>query len=367
MVAPPRPATRILPAEIWYDILDELDDLPHLWRKCRQVCHAFKEITESIFARQILEEGDMNVSFDLGWGYVGPGMTEKRVFGASLFFKEWADEKKEVAVFQDENQDETIEDDEFAEVDNRMMRSRWSEKVDWYTPADATGAKAMDSRFDLPPWTISIGSLLDRERVNDTELPGWKIDYAKKEMRFRWKEALDAFYREVEYIDNAVKAAALEEHSSGRMEATVTAMTEGKISMAAGWLAGRRVTENARLQARKEIRRHRIRRFQKQNYKLDPEKDTYELESFIDTKEFCEEEKAALKRMQEMEWMGSAEGLISLLPSLEVDDPLNDPMAEDLIAQYLDMMRPSMMESIIMNSALSDDDVYDEDDDIDFE
>jgi hypothetical protein len=149
----------------------------------------------------------------------------------------------------------------------------------------------------------------------------------------------------------------LEEQSSGRMEATVTAMAEGKMTMAAGWLAGRRITENARFQARRKIRKHRIRKFLKQNYELDPGKNSYTLQSMVDVLEdFSEEETAALKKMQEMEW-SSAEGLISVLPSLDVDDPLNHPMAETLIGQYLDMMQPAMMESIIMNSALSDEDV----------
>lgn len=54
-------------------------------------------------------------------------------------------------------------------------------------------------RFDLVPWTVFVKSA-----VNDTELPGYKVDYQSREISFCWRDAYTCFFREAEYMDNAV-------------------------------------------------------------------------------------------------------------------------------------------------------------------
>ena len=72
----------------------------------------------------------------------------------------------------------------------------WKGKVNWYTGGNDPGAVAEGGRFDLPPWTVEMYGM-----VNDTELPGWNIDYEAREISFRWKETFQCFLREREYVD----------------------------------------------------------------------------------------------------------------------------------------------------------------------
>lgn len=64
---------------------------------------------------------------------------------------------------------------------DRVIR-RWEENVTGWRP-------------EMPNYTISVGAM-----VNDTELPGLKIDVEKREVRFMWKEMLQLFFREVERL-----------------------------------------------------------------------------------------------------------------------------------------------------------------------
>ena len=50
--------------------------------------------------------------------------------------------------------------------------------MDFYTGGKDEGA-GQTGRFDVPPYTITV-----RHDVNDTELPGLKVDYEKREISF---------------------------------------------------------------------------------------------------------------------------------------------------------------------------------------
>ena len=173
------------------------EDLPSLWRKCRQVCRTFRDIVDDIFRKEVLP--DMMIEFDLDWDYLDQeNLTMKCFFGLEMAFDRFADENKEIAVFKNSIRAHEKEPG-FIETHDKLERAKWEEKLSVYTPPDAVGSAAMDTRFDLPPWTIEL-----RGSVNDTELPGWKVDFEKKEISFKWKDAMEAFYREVEYIDKTV-------------------------------------------------------------------------------------------------------------------------------------------------------------------
>lgn len=51
----------------------------------------------------------------------------------------------------------------------------------------------------LVPWTICI-----KAAVNDTELPGYRVDYEKREISFRWQDAYQCFFREVVCINKTI-------------------------------------------------------------------------------------------------------------------------------------------------------------------
>lgn len=57
------------------------------------------------------------------------------------------------------------------------------------------GARADRGRFDVPPYTITV-----RHDVNDTELPGLKVDYEKREISFDWRRMYSVFFREAEHM-----------------------------------------------------------------------------------------------------------------------------------------------------------------------
>ena len=57
------------------------------------------------------------------------------------------------------------------------------------------GARADRARFDVPPYTITV-----RHDVNNTELPGLKVDYEKREISFDWRRMYSVFFHEAEHM-----------------------------------------------------------------------------------------------------------------------------------------------------------------------
>jgi len=195
---PPLPATHMLPPELWRRVLEESEEtgqLPALWRRCRQVCRTFRDLVDEIFEKKVL--GDVVVEFDLNSAYLDEeNQTDKVFFGFEMRFDRFA-----VAIFKNDI-DRTQREPSWWARHDLMERRLLEEKLFFYTPGDVSGADAIDTRFDLPPWTIEI-----RGKINDTALPGWRLDYATREMSFRWKDAMNTFYREAEYIDESIMVA----------------------------------------------------------------------------------------------------------------------------------------------------------------
>jgi hypothetical protein len=200
---PPLPATQMLPPDLWRRVLEgseESGQLPSLWRRCRQVCRTFRDIVDEIFEKKVL--GDVVLEFDLDSTYMDvENQTDKVFFGFEMRFDRFADDSKEVAIFKNDI-DRTQREPEWWARHDLVERRLLNDKLFFYTPGDVIGADAIDTRFDMPPWTIEI-----RGKINDTVLPGWKMDYATREMSFRWKDAMSAFYREAEYIDESIMMA----------------------------------------------------------------------------------------------------------------------------------------------------------------
>lgn len=200
---PPLPATHMLPPEIWRRILGQFertDHLPILWRRYRQVCRTFKDIVEDIFEKKVLE--DVIIEFDLGSVYMdAQNKSDKVFFGFEMRFDRFADQDKTIAIFKNDL-DRTQQDSIWWARHDMIERKLLNDKLFFYTPGDVSGAGAIDTRFDLPPWTIDI-----RGKINDTTLPGWRMDYATREVSFRWKDAMGTFYREAEYINECIMMA----------------------------------------------------------------------------------------------------------------------------------------------------------------
>jgi hypothetical protein len=218
---------------LWEMILSHVDNT-ELWTHCRQVCSLFRETVEYDFKNKLLQR-DMIIEVDLDWDYLDQEKLDRKTFfGFQMEFDRFKDSEETIAIFSravnfdvEDMEDDEEEESEGEAVSNeapapestikspptsddnkdvrnlesiglaekklqaRMEREKLEEKFSIYTRPGATGAQAVDSRFDLPPWTIEIGGL-----VNDTELPAWSFDYAKHELSFNWAGAMEAFFRE---------------------------------------------------------------------------------------------------------------------------------------------------------------------------
>jgi hypothetical protein len=146
--------------------------LTHLWTTCRQVSSTLRACVEHTFSTLYLE--DIHILF-----YVdryNPGDRARFQVGVG-FDRVGTGESKELAWFSEEKEIERTEQKRILN-DNPARIIRWEQNIGKMKP-------------EFPAYTIRIGTM-----VNDTALPGLKVDVKKREISFEWRKALDFFFRE---------------------------------------------------------------------------------------------------------------------------------------------------------------------------
>ncbi|KAK0102617.1 hypothetical protein ONS95_006225 [Cadophora gregata] len=179
-----------LPNELWTQILENLradEDLPTLWKSCRNVSTIFRDAAESIFREQHLPK--TNIYFFLG-EFLADNSDEEdheerleiRHLVADFNFSSLSEDRA-TATF-------TVDTDELPENLHPRVRKRLREYVN-------------NMNIEVPRHTVQI-----RRDVNDGPIPGWTMDYDKLELSCDWRELFGAFYSE-EYLYHKFTAKAL--------------------------------------------------------------------------------------------------------------------------------------------------------------
>ena len=86
---------------------------------------------------------------------------------------------------------------------NAMLKAlgvarQWGSLLELYI--DARPARGGADGFDLPSHIIRVKSV-----VNDTELPGLRVDFVKKEVSFSWLDMFDRLFREEQALEKGLE------------------------------------------------------------------------------------------------------------------------------------------------------------------
>ncbi|KAL2060706.1 hypothetical protein VTL71DRAFT_9347 [Oculimacula yallundae] len=174
-----------LPNELWTQVLGNLttdEDLPTLWKICRQVSTSFRDAAEAIFIEICLPK--TSLLFNLGEYALGTNDEEGHYLVAEFNFTRLAEDTSTAA---------------FA--------------VDFASLADELQPKARQrlrsylggTPIEEPKHTVKI-----RRDVNDGPIPDLKMDYEQLEIICNWRELYAAFYNE-EHLYHKFTAKALEQ------------------------------------------------------------------------------------------------------------------------------------------------------------
>jgi hypothetical protein len=146
--------------------------LTHLWTTCRQISSTLRACVEKTFSEFFLDDAHILFYVDR----FNPGGRVRFQVGVG-FDRVGTGDSKELAWFSEEKEIERTEQKRIWN-DNPARMKRWEQNIGKMKP-------------EFPNYTIRIGTM-----VNDTVLPGLKVDVEKREISFEWRKALDLFFRE---------------------------------------------------------------------------------------------------------------------------------------------------------------------------
>jgi hypothetical protein len=188
-----------LPQEIWVQIIGSIVDfryLPRVWRNYRRVSRAFKDATEHAFLTHYLPL--IEIPLSTTWKYRENSDMQKV---AQLWFTfASVSEDASCATFVATVRHSSVRHSAlqpvswFREAREGMWKvftHGWKRDVAWYEGTDKPYPKPMCPPYDY----VKLGCL-----VNDCDLPALKSDYEKREICFLWKEMLNSWFCEEEYI-----------------------------------------------------------------------------------------------------------------------------------------------------------------------
>ncbi|KAF2465716.1 uncharacterized protein BDR25DRAFT_336825 [Lindgomyces ingoldianus] len=168
----PTPTCPSLPPEIWIRILSHHLDLTHLWTTCRRVSSTFQAYVEQAFAETHLRS--TQIDFQLEKHNLGGRTRRPEVPCTFSHFS--SDAGKLRVYFTDKRGKREVSREEKGGYEKVM--GRWEERVRMSKP-------------ETPHYTISLGGT-----VNDTGLPGLKLNAKERAIEFKWRDMLTLFFRE---------------------------------------------------------------------------------------------------------------------------------------------------------------------------
>lgn len=204
------------------------------------------------FAKKYLENPDMvRIYFDLGCERIG---SSNCYMAAEMVFNRYEGEVNERCVFTEHSptSDSTRRNfDEFTQKYERRKTLLWRDGLSIYLGGDP-GAREDGGRFDLPPYQIRIKS-----RARDSELPNLAFERNKRELSFEWEHMFTQFFLESTMLGNA---------EAKIMTESVQCLEEAGDRTITGALAHSKRRGEAMRDAARKVRRHRIKRFYKDNH-----------------------------------------------------------------------------------------------------
>jgi hypothetical protein len=241
-----------LPPELWQRVFFQHADPKELWTAGRQVCSIWRSEIPKIFAKKYLENQDMvQIYFDLGC---------ERIEGSNCFmaaemvFNRYEGEGNKRCVFAEHtltNGSARREPDEFSQKYERRKTLLWRDGLSMYLGSDV-GAREDGGRFDLPSYQIRIKS-----RARDSELPRLAFDFDKREISFEWERMFTQFFLESTMLANL---------ESEIMTESVQWLKEAGDRTISGALAHSKRRGEVMRDAARNVRRHRIKKFYKDNH-----------------------------------------------------------------------------------------------------
>lgn len=245
-----------LPPELWLRILSHHPDPIHLWATCRRLSRTFLAYTEQVFAEYHLRRA--SITFPLEKYNLGG---QSRRPEAEVVYRRFEEGAGKARVFFGLKA-ESVQYVEIKMQRRRIGRTyRRSDKVDVVMKEDEVVSRWKDrireSKPGQPGYLIRIG-----EAINDTFLPDMMFDAEKREISFRWRGMLSAFYREQLRLRELKKRWGRD--SAKKLEENRKRLAKGeKLSvddLPKSWAS-------TQVELRKEIRRARL----KEYYKYDDE------------------------------------------------------------------------------------------------
>jgi hypothetical protein len=218
---------------VWTNVLRYHSDLAHLWCICRRVSSSFRACAEYAFAEFFLQ--DVHVDFQLEKYNLGG--KSKRPEVPAIFNRRGKGSEKETTWFRDARPVYPTCKGMGMKARQRYEETlvRWEENVTTYKP-------------EMPNYTISIGGI-----VNDTALPGLKINIEEREILFQWRKMLQLFYREHERVH--VLKDKWQSKTATQIRANNARLAKGEKLMPSDYP---QPWSSAEAEIRKEIRRARL-------------------------------------------------------------------------------------------------------------
>jgi len=172
---------------------------------------------------------------------------------AEMVFSRYEGEANKRCVFTESsstNGRARMEPNSFNQKYERCKHRVWRDGLSRYLGSYA-GAREDGGRFDLPPYQIRFKS-----RARDSELPKLAFEFKKREISFEWERMFTQFFLESTMLANA---------EAKIMTESMQWLEDGNATIV-GAMAHKKKRSEALRNAAKNVRRHRIKRFYKDNH-----------------------------------------------------------------------------------------------------
>jgi hypothetical protein len=179
-----------LPPELWSHILENVNPGP-LWM-LRRTSRWFKDLIEHDFRRIHLPDFEVHFNIQVGPGFVENADLLGRKFFIATRFSHFDEADDSIAVFEEE-EEQSPKGSSSKDFLDRVRA--WKECVGLYPGPEPDSTGDVKGRPDAVPWRIVF-----RGRIVDSDLPGHSIDFENGKLRFHWKGAMTAFFREADYM-----------------------------------------------------------------------------------------------------------------------------------------------------------------------
>lgn len=185
---------------------------------------------------------------------------------AEMVFDRYEGEANQRCVFAEHtstNGSARRESDGSVQKYERRKTLLWRDGLSMYLGGDP-GARDDGGRFDLPPYQIRIKS-----RARDSELPKLAFDSNKREISFEWERMFTQFFLESTMLANL---------ESEIMTESVQWLEEAGDRTISGALAHSKRRGEAMRNAARKFRRHRIKKFYKDNHNWEYKDSSFQTE-----------------------------------------------------------------------------------------